>query len=41
MICDDCKNKFNNDDDFYLHECKPLVVSFGYFTVNNPELEGN
>jgi len=24
MICDDCKKKFNNDEDFLLHHC-PII----------------
>ena len=40
MICDDCKKRFNNDEEHLLHECEPLIVSFGYFTVRNPKLKG-
>jgi hypothetical protein len=40
VICDDCKNKYNDGEEYYLHECKPLIISFGYFTVRNPDREG-
>ena len=39
VTCDDCKNKYKDGEEFYMHECKPLRISFGYFTINNPELE--
>ena len=35
VICDDCKDKYNDGEEYYLHECEPLFISFGYFTVRN------